>query len=142
MGVIFVVCATSGLTVSEAKTEIKMFTHERDAGGHRHIQRRGSRSGVQPNEQICISRGERQTQYRPVNRGRPAHTQRMVQLPEVHPRTVRPTERPPRAQNPDAKSRGTRDNAVRLRHVEPIIPSWLAASVGERTIASTTRFLM
>ena len=57
-------------------------------------------------------------QCRPVHRGRPAHTQRMVQLPEVHPRTVRPTERSPRAQNPDAKSRGTRDNAVRLRHVE------------------------
>ena len=52
---------------------------------------------------------------------RPAHTQRMVQLPEVYPRTVRvrPTERSPRAQNPDAKSRGTRDNAVRLRDVEP-----------------------
>ena len=48
-----------------------------------------------------------------------ARTQRMVQLPEVHPRTVRPTERSPRAQNTDAKSRGTRDNAVRLRHVEP-----------------------
>ena len=43
----------------------------------------------------------------------------MMKLPEVHRRTVRPTERSPRAQNPDAKSRGTRDNAVRLRHVEP-----------------------
>ena len=43
----------------------------------------------------------------------------MVQLPEVHPQTVRPTKRSPRAQNPDAKSRGTRDNAVRLRHMEP-----------------------
>ena len=43
----------------------------------------------------------------------------MVQLPEVHPRTERPTERSPRAQNPDAKSRGTRDNAVLLCHVEP-----------------------
>ena len=42
-----------------------------------------------------------------------------MQLPEVHPRTVRPTERSPRAQHTDAKSRGTRDNAVRLRHVEP-----------------------
>ena len=42
-----------------------------------------------------------------------------VQLPEVHPRTVRPTERSPRAQNPDAKSRGTRNNAVRLHNVEP-----------------------
>ena len=38
---------------------------------------------------------------------------------EVHPRTVRPTERSPRAQNPDAKSRGTLDIAVRLRHAEP-----------------------
>ena len=42
----------------------------------------------------------------------------MMQLPEVHPQTVRPTERSPRAQYPDAKSRCTRDNAVRLRHVE------------------------
>ena len=53
------------------------------------------------------------------HRGRPARTQRMVQLPEVHPRTVRQTERSPRAQNLDAKSRGTRDNAVRLCHMEP-----------------------
>ena len=29
------------------------------------------------------------------------------------------TERSPRAQNPDAQSRGIRDNAVRLRQVEP-----------------------
>ena len=75
--------------------------------------------GVPPDERVCIPRGERQPQCRPAHRGRPAHTQRMVQLPEVHPRTVRPTKRSPRAQNPDAKSRGTQDNAVRLRHVEP-----------------------
>ena len=44
----------------------------------------------------------------------------MVQLPEVNLRTVRSTEEcSPRAQNPDAKSRSTRDNSVRLRHVEP-----------------------
>ena len=96
-----------------------MFTREGDAGVHRHIQRRGSGSGVQPDERFCIPRGKRQPQRRPDHRGRPARTQRMVQLPEVHPRTVRPTERSPRAQNPGAKSRGTRDNAVRLRHVEP-----------------------
>ena len=41
-----------------------------------------------------------------------------MQLPEVHPRTVRPTERSPGAQNLDAKSRGTRNNYERLRHVE------------------------
>ena len=34
--------------------------------------------------------------------------------------TVEPTERSPRAQNLDAKSRGTREKAVRLRHVEPV----------------------
>ena len=43
----------------------------------------------------------------------------MMQLPEVHPRTIRPTVRSTQAQNPDAKSRGARDKAVRLRHVEP-----------------------
>ena len=86
---------------------------------HRHIQRRGSGPGVQPDKRVCIPRGKRQPKCRPVHRGRPARTQRVVQLPEVHPRTVRPTVRSPRAQNPDAKSRGTRDNAVRLCHVEP-----------------------
>ena len=96
-----------------------VFTREGEAGVHRHVQRRGSGLAVLPDERVCIPRGKRQPQRRPVHRGRPAHTQRMVQLPEVHPRTVRPTERSPRAQSPDAKSRGTRGNAVRLRHVEP-----------------------
>ena len=96
-----------------------MLTREGDTGVHRHVQRRGSGSGVQPDERVCIPRGERQQQCGPVHRGRPGHKQRMVQLPEVHPRIVRPTERSPRAQNPDAQSGGTRDNAVRLRHVEP-----------------------
>ena len=85
-----------------------VFTGEGDAGHHRHIQGRGSGPGVQTDERVCIPRGKYQPQCRPVHRGRPAHMQRMVQLPEVHPRTVRPTERSPRAQNPDAKSRGTR----------------------------------
>ena len=43
----------------------------------------------------------------------------MVQLPEVHPITVRLTECSPRVQNPGAKLRGTRDNTVRLGYVEP-----------------------
>ena len=92
---------------------------EGEAVVHRHIQRRGCGQGVQPDERVCIPRGKRKPQRRPVHRGLSAHAQRMVQLPEVHPRTVRPTERSPRAQNQHAKSRGTRDNAVRLRHVEP-----------------------
>ena len=107
MGVIAVVCTVFGITVSEAKTEI-MFTREGDAGVHRHIQRKGSGPSVQPGEQVCILRGKRQPQCRPVHLGRPARIQRMGQLPEVHPRTVRPTKRSPRAQNPDATSRGTR----------------------------------
>ena len=77
----------------------------------------------------------------------------MVQLPEVHPRTVQQTELYPWGQNPDTKSRGTRDNAVRLRHVrhverarvplrhaESSPPPGLAASVGEGTTEPTTRF--
>ena len=96
-----------------------VFTREGDAGVHRHIPRISSGPGVQPDERVCIPQGGRQPQCRRIHRGRPAHTQRMVQLPEVHPRTVRPTERSLRARNPDAKSRGTQDNDVRLRHVEP-----------------------
>ena len=46
----------------------------------------------------------------------------MVQLLDVHPQTVRPMERPPRVQTPDDKSRGTRDNAIQLRHVERTCP--------------------
>ena len=48
-----------------------------------------------------------------------AYATPVAQLPEVHPRTVRPIERSRRPQNPYAKNRGTRDNAVRLRPVEP-----------------------
>ena len=96
-----------------------MLTREGDAEVHRHIQCRGSGPGVQPDVRVCIPQGKRQLQCRPVHRGRPAHTQRMLQLPEVHRRTIRLTERSPRAQNPDAESRGTRNNAVPLRHVEP-----------------------
>ena len=83
---------------------------------HRHIQRRGSWSGLQRNERVRITRGERKPQCGPFHRGQSANTQR--QNPEVYPRTVRPTERSPQAQNADAQSRGTRNNAVRLGHVE------------------------
>ena len=101
---------TMGVTVvvSKAKTEI-MCLRAKGMPESTAIQRRGSGSGVQPDKRVCIPRGKRQRQCRPVYRGRPAHTQRMMQLPEVHPRTVRPTERSPRAQNTDAKSRGPRD---------------------------------
>ena len=107
MGVIVVVCAAFGLT------------REGDAEDHRHVQRRGSGPGVQPNERVCIPRErqpqhrpvhpnervciprERQPQHRPVHQGESMHTQRLVWLPEVHSRIVRLTARSPRAQNPD-----------------------------------------
>ena len=126
-GVIVVVCATFGLTVSEAKTEIMCLrakempestaTFSVEAAGQVYNQ---------TNEFVYPGGNVNHNAYRPVHRGRPAHTQRLVELPEVHPRTVRPTKRSPRAQNTDAKKRGTRDNAVRLRH-------------GARARATTTR---
>ena len=105
------------------------FTREGDV--HRHIQHRGSEPSVQPDGRVCIPRGTRQPKYRLIHRGRQARTQRMVRLPVVHPRTVRPTERSPRAQNPDAKSRGTRENAVRLRHVKPARVPLRHAALGQ-----------
>ena len=116
MGVIVIVCAAFGLNISDAKTEIACLR----AKG---MLESTAIFSVEATNQVynqTNASAERQPQSRPVHRGRPAHTQRMVQLPEVHPRTARPTERSPRAHNPDAKSRGARDNAVRLRHVEPV----------------------
>ena len=119
IGVIMVVCVALGFTVSEVKTEIMCLRAKGMPESTATFSVEGAGQVVQPDERVCKPRGERQPQCRPVHRGRPTHTQRMVQLPKVHPRTVRPTERSPRPQNMDAKSRGTRDNAVRLRHVEP-----------------------
>ena len=116
--VIVTVCAAFRLNVSKAKTEI-MCLSKGDAGVHRHIQRRDNPPGVQPHERVRIFRRGTSTTMPTCPSRSTGHMQRMVQLPEVHPRTVRPTERSPRAQNPDAKSRSTRDNAVRLPHVEP-----------------------
>ena len=108
-----------GLNVSEAKTEIMCLRAKGMPEPTATFSVRGSGPGVQPDERVCIPPEKREPKCRSVHRGRPARTQRMVQLPQIHPRTVRPTERSPRAQNPDAKSRGTRDNDVRLRDVEP-----------------------
>ena len=112
-----VVCTAFGLTVSEAKTEIMCLRAKGMPESTAIFSVKAA--GQVYNERVCIPRGERQPQCRPVHRGRPTHTQRMVQLPEVYPRAVRPAERSPRAQNPDAKSRGTRNNDARRRHVEP-----------------------
>ena len=117
MGIIVDVCAAFGLTVSEANTEIMYLrtkgmpkstpTFSVEAAGQVYNQ---------TNELVYVGG---QPQCRPLYRGQSAHTQCMAQIPEVHSRTVRPTERSLRVYNPDALSRGTRNNAVRLRHVEP-----------------------
>ena len=46
-----------------------MLTREGDAVVHRHIQRRGSRPGVQPDKQVGIPRGKCQPQCRPGDDG-------------------------------------------------------------------------
>ena len=113
-----VVCAAFSLTASKAKTDIMYLRAKGMPESTAIFSVEAADQVYNQTGRFCAHRGERQPQRRSLYRGRPAHTQRMVQLPEVHPRIVRPTERSPRGQNPDAKSRDTRDNAVRLRHVE------------------------
>ena len=112
MGVTVVVCAAFGLS-----------PYRRPRLRSRIYVRRGCRSpsqifSLEAAGQVYNQTNEFVYLWRNVNhnadlvqRNQSAQTQRMVQLSEVHPRTVRPTGRSPRAQNPDAKSRGTQDNA-------------------------------
>ena len=79
MRVIVVVCAAFGLTVSEAKTEIMCLRAKGMSTATFSVEAAGQVYN-QANEFV-----KRQPQCRSVHRGRPAHTQRMVQLPEVHP---------------------------------------------------------
>ena len=118
MEMIVVVCTAFDFTVSEAKTKIMCLRVKGvpESTATFSVEEAGQVYN-QTNEFVYL--GGSVNHNTDLHRGRPAHTQRIVQLPEVHPRTVRPTERSTRVQNPDAKSRGTRDNAVRLRHVEP-----------------------
>ena len=118
MGVIAEVRGAFGLTVSEAKTEI-MCLRAKGMPESTAIFSVVAAGEVYDKTHEFGYLGGTSTTMPTVHRGRPLHTQRMVQLPEVYPRIGRPTERSPQAQNTDAQSRGTRDNAVRLRHVEP-----------------------
>ena len=119
IGVIVVLCLAFVLTISEAETEIMCL-----------------RMKGLPESTVTFSLEAAEQVYNQTNEFvylggnvncnadlfvevNPCIHEYMVQLPKVHPRTVRPTERSCRAQHPDAQSRGTRDNAVRLRHVEP-----------------------
>ena len=120
MGGIVVVCAVFGLTVSEAKTKIMCLraketpestaTFSVEAAGQVYNQ---------TNEFVYLGGNVNHNADLSIEVDRRIRNECIVQLPKVHPRTVRPAERPPRAQNPDAKSLGTRDNAARLRHVKP-----------------------
>ena len=130
-----------------------VLTREEDAGVHRHIQRnRGSGPGVQPNERVGLPRGERQLQCRhviEVNRriGNAWCSFRKYTL-ELYDRPSAPLE----LKTPIPQSRDTRDNAVRLRRVEPArVPLWhtapsprqfldLLGLLAQRAIAPTIRF--
>ena len=84
IGVMVVVCSAFGLTISEAKTEIiclqtKGMSEETTISN---VEGAGQMYN-QTNEFVYL--GEPQPQHhRCVHRGRPAHTQRVVQLLEVH----------------------------------------------------------
>ena len=151
MGVIVVVCTAFGLTASEAKTEMT-FAYEVYAGVHRHIRRRGRGPGVQLNERVHILRGERQPQcHLSIEVNRRIRNAWCSLEPQVHPRAVGPTERSPRDQSGcseprysrqccTAASRGAHARVTTTRCAESTTTSSLAASVGEGTIAPTTRF--
>ena len=113
-------CAAFGLTASEANTEIMCLRAEgmSEYTATFSVEAAGQVYG-QTNESVYLGGNVDHNADLSIEVDPRIHTQRVVQLPEVHPRTVRPTDRSSRAQNPDAKSRGARDNAVRLRHVEP-----------------------
>ena len=120
IGAIVVVCAVFSLTVSEANTETMCLrakgmpestaTFSVKAAGQVHNQ---------TNEFVYLGRNVNHNADLSI-------AQRLVQLPEVHPRTVRPTERSPRAQNPDTKEpRYSRQRCT-------------AASRGARALTTTT----
>ena len=114
MGVILAVRAVFGLTVSEAKTEI-ICLRAKGMSASTAIFGVEAPGQVYNQTNQFVYLGGNFTSIEVDRRIRNA----WCSFPEVHARTVRPTERSPRAQNTDAKGRGTRDNAIRLRHVEP-----------------------
>ena len=95
MGVIVVVCAAFGLTVSETKTEIMCLRAKGMPESTATFSVEAAGQVYNQTNEFAYLGGNVNHNADPLHRGRPAHTQRMVQLPEVHPRTVRPTERSP-----------------------------------------------
>ena len=120
-----------------------MFTHEGDAGIHRNVQRRGSRPCVQPNDRVHVPRGECHPQCRPVHRGQSAHTQRMGDVASGHTPLNCTTNRalPSSSKFECPESRGTQDNAERLRHVEPVRVSLRHAALSPSPLSNTLHWL-
>ena len=120
MGVVVVVCAAFGFTVSETETEI-MCLRAKGMPESTTIFSVEAAGQVydQTNEFVCLGGNVNHNADLSIEVDRRIRNAWCSFRKEVQPRIVRPTERSPRAQNPDAKSRGTRGNAVRLRHVEP-----------------------
>ena len=118
MGAIMVECAAFGLAVSEAKTETVCLRAKGmpESTATFSVEAEGQVYN-QTNEIVYLGGNVKQNPDMSIEVDRRVCNVSLSFL-EVYPRNVRPTERSPRAQNPDAKSRGTGDNAVRLRHVE------------------------
>ena len=119
MGVIVVVCVAFGLTVSDAKTEVMCVRAKGvpESTATFSIEEAGQVYN-QTNEFVYLGGN--------VNHN-PDYPSRSIGALVTHgaasgnstPSKCTTDRALPRAQNPDAQSRGTRDSAVRLRHVEP-----------------------
>ena len=109
-----VVCAAFGLTVLVAKTEIMC---QRAKGMPESTDTFSVEATGQVYDQMTEfdTSGETST-----NADVSIEVDRRIRNAWCSFRPVRPIERSPRGHNPDAKSRGTRYNAVRLRHVKPV----------------------
>ena len=119
MGVVVVVCAAFGLTVPEAKTEIMCLrakgmpestaTFSVDAAGQVYSQTNEfAYLGGNVNHSVDLSiEDDRRIRnaWRAASENTPSNCKTNQALPS--------------SSNPDAQSRGSRDNVVRLRHVEP-----------------------
>ena len=117
-----------------------MFTREGNAGVHRHIHRRGSGPGVQPDERMCILWGNvnhnADLSIEVDRRIRKAWCNFRKYTLELYDRSSAPLEL-----KLNAKSRGTRDNAARLRHVEPArVPLRHAAPISPQILDLLYRF--
>ena len=112
-----VVCAAFGLTVSEAKTEIMCLRAKGmpDSTSTFSVEAAGQVYN-QTNEFVYLGETSTTTPTCP-SRSTGAYVTHGAASGST-PSNCTTDRALPRAQNPDAKSRGTRDNAVRLRHVE------------------------